>query len=172
VQVKLEYGSTLRVYSAKRWSEVCPRYRGIPPQSPVYVPRKYRQLVFQHVNNHQAGTVGSRETTMSRVSSPKPVKGIESKCSGRQMRTSNNVNFDDHFESTARVRSTNNSSHCFLLRPYYYTKFIDYHPNINILFLSLGKPEIKSSDIVSHFHSSTGNGYNRPVGCWCSAFTC
>jgi hypothetical protein len=55
VQVKLEYGSTLRVYSAKRWSEVCPRYRGIPPQSPVYVPRKDRQLVCQHVNNLSGG---------------------------------------------------------------------------------------------------------------------
>jgi hypothetical protein len=60
MQVQLEYGSTLRVYSAKRWSDVHPRYRGIPPQSPVYVPRKDRQLVCQHVNNYQAGTVGSR----------------------------------------------------------------------------------------------------------------
>jgi hypothetical protein len=60
VQVQLEYGSTLRVYSAKRWSDVRPRYRSIPPQSPVYVPRKDRQLVFQHVNSYQAGIVGSR----------------------------------------------------------------------------------------------------------------
>jgi hypothetical protein len=39
-------------------------------------------------------------------------------------------------------------------------------------FLFLGKLVIKSSDIVSHFHSGTGNGCNRPVGCWCSALTC
>jgi hypothetical protein len=60
VQVKLEYGSTLRVYSAKRWSDVRPKYRGIPPQSPVYIPRNDWQLVFQHVNSYQAGTVDSR----------------------------------------------------------------------------------------------------------------
>jgi hypothetical protein len=60
VQVQLEYGSTLRDYSAKLWSDVRPRYHGIPPQSPVYVPRKDRKLVCQHVNNYQAGTVGSR----------------------------------------------------------------------------------------------------------------
>jgi hypothetical protein len=60
MQVQLKYGSTLRVYSAKCWSDVRPRYRGIPPQSPVYVSRKDRQLVCQHVNNYQVGTVGSR----------------------------------------------------------------------------------------------------------------
>ena len=32
-------------------------------------------------------------------------------------------------------------------------------------FRVLGKPVIKSSDIVSHFHSGMGNGCNRPVGC-------
>jgi hypothetical protein len=59
MQVQLEYRSTLWVYSTKHWSDFYPRYRGIPPQSHVYVPRKDWQLVFQHVNNYQAGTVGS-----------------------------------------------------------------------------------------------------------------
>jgi hypothetical protein len=31
-------------------------------------------------------------------------------------------------------------------------------------FLFLGKPIIKSSDMVSHFHSGTGNGCNRLDG--------
>jgi hypothetical protein len=43
----------------KVWPDVYPRYRGIPPQSPVYVPRKYWQLVCQHANSHQAGIVDS-----------------------------------------------------------------------------------------------------------------
>jgi hypothetical protein len=30
---------------------------------------------------------------------------------------------------------------------------------------------MKSSDIVSHFHSGTGNGCNRLARCWCSALT-
>jgi hypothetical protein len=114
VQVKLEYGSTLRVYSAKRWSEVHPRYRGIPPQSPVYVPRKDRQLVFQHVNSYQAGTVDSPKTTMSRVSSPKPVKGIESECSGRQLRTSNRFETHEAPWKMLTTESLNRSSICVL----------------------------------------------------------
>jgi hypothetical protein len=44
----------------KAWPDVCPRYRGIPPQSPVYVSKKDRQLSCQRVNSHQAGTVDSR----------------------------------------------------------------------------------------------------------------
>jgi hypothetical protein len=44
----------------KAWPDVCPRYRGIPPQSPVYVPKKDRQLGCQRANSHQAGTVDSR----------------------------------------------------------------------------------------------------------------
>jgi hypothetical protein len=44
----------------KAWPDVCPRYHGIPTQSPVYVPRKDRQLGCQRMNNHQAGTVESR----------------------------------------------------------------------------------------------------------------
>ena len=44
----------------KAWLDVYPRYRGIPLQSPVYVPRNDWQLVCQHVNSHQAGIVGSR----------------------------------------------------------------------------------------------------------------
>jgi hypothetical protein len=39
-------------------------------------------------------------------------------------------------------------------------------------FRVFGKPVIKSSDVVSHFHCGTGNGYNRPAGCWCSALIC
>jgi hypothetical protein len=112
--VQLEYVSTLWVYSAKHWSEVHPRYRGIPPQSPVYVPRKDRQLVCQHVNNHQAGTVGSQETTMSRVSSPKPVKGIERKCSGRRLRTSNGFETHEAPWKMLTTESLNRSSICVL----------------------------------------------------------
>jgi hypothetical protein len=79
VQVQLEYGSTLRVYSAKRWSDVCPRYRGIPPQSPVYVPRKDWQLVCQHVNSHQAGTVGSRVDHNEQGIKPETCQGYREK---------------------------------------------------------------------------------------------
>jgi len=114
VQMKLEYGSTLRVYSAKRWSEVHPRYHGIPPQSPVYVPRKYRQLVCQHVNSYQAGTVDSPKTTMSRVSRPKPVKGIESKWSGRQLRASNGFETHEAPWKMLTTDSLNRSSICVL----------------------------------------------------------
>jgi hypothetical protein len=114
VQVKLEYGSTLRVYSAKRWSEVRPRYHDIPLQSPVYVPRKDRQLVCQHVNSYQAGTVDSPKTTMSRVSSPKPVKGIERKCSGRRLRTSNGFETHEALWQMLTTKSLNRSSICVL----------------------------------------------------------
>jgi hypothetical protein len=44
----------------KAWPDVFPRYRGIPPQSPVYVPKKYRQLGCQRANSHQAGIVKNR----------------------------------------------------------------------------------------------------------------
>ena len=114
MQVQLEYGSTLWVYSAKRWSDVRPKYHSIPPQSPVYVPKKYRQLVFQHVNNYQAGTVDSPKTTMSRVSSPKPVKGIESKCSGRRLRTSNGFETHEAPWKMLTTKSLNRSSICVL----------------------------------------------------------
>jgi hypothetical protein len=43
----------------KAWPDVCPRYHGIPPQSPVYVSKKDRQLGCQCVNSHQVGTVES-----------------------------------------------------------------------------------------------------------------
>jgi hypothetical protein len=43
--------------------------------------------------------------------------------------------------------------------------------NESLCFWFLGKPIIKSSDIVSHFHFGTGKGCNRPSGCWCLAFT-
>ena len=43
----------------KTWPDVCPSYCGIPPQSPVYVCKKDRQLGCQRTNNHQAGTVES-----------------------------------------------------------------------------------------------------------------
>jgi hypothetical protein len=79
VQVQLEYRSTLWVYSAKRWSDVCPRYRGIPPQSPMYVPRKYWQLVCQHVNNYQAGTVGSRVDHNEQGIKPETCQGYREK---------------------------------------------------------------------------------------------
>jgi hypothetical protein len=44
----------------KEWPDVCPRYRDIPPQSPVYVSKKDRQLGCQRVNSHQAGIVDSQ----------------------------------------------------------------------------------------------------------------
>jgi hypothetical protein len=44
----------------KEWPDVCPWYRGIPPHSPVYVPKKDKQLGCQRVNSHQAGTIESR----------------------------------------------------------------------------------------------------------------
>jgi hypothetical protein len=77
VQVQLEYGSTLRIYSAKRWSDVRPRYRDIPPQSPVYVPRKDWQLVCQHVNSYQAGTVDSRVDHNEQGIKPKTCQGYQ-----------------------------------------------------------------------------------------------
>jgi hypothetical protein len=79
VQVQLEYRSTLRVYSEKHWSNVCPRYRDIPPQSPVCVPRKDRQLVFQHVNNYQAGTIGSRVDHNEQGIKPETCQGYREK---------------------------------------------------------------------------------------------
>jgi hypothetical protein len=79
VQVQLKYGSTLWVYFAKCWSDVRPRYRGIPPQSPVYVPRKDWQLVFQHVNNYQAGTVDSRVDHNEQGIKPETCQGYREK---------------------------------------------------------------------------------------------
>jgi hypothetical protein len=38
-------------------------------------------------------------------------------------------------------------------------------------FRFLGKPVIKSSDMVSHFHSGTDNGYNKLAGCLCLALS-
>jgi hypothetical protein len=61
----------------KAWLDVCPRYRGIPPQSPVYVPKKNRQLGSQRANSDQEGTVESRVDHNE--------QGIESKtCQGYQ----------------------------------------------------------------------------------------
>jgi hypothetical protein len=44
----------------KAWPDVCTRYCGIPPQLPVYVPKKDRQPGCQRTNSHQAGIVESR----------------------------------------------------------------------------------------------------------------
>jgi hypothetical protein len=61
----------------KAWPDVCPRYRGIPPQSPVYVPRKYQQLVCQHLNSHQAGTVDSRVDHNEQGIKPETCQGYQ-----------------------------------------------------------------------------------------------
>jgi hypothetical protein len=79
MQVKLEYKSTLHVYSTKHWSDVHPRYRGIPPQSPMYVPRKDRQLVCQHVNIYQVGTVGSQVDHNEKGIKPETCQGYREK---------------------------------------------------------------------------------------------
>jgi hypothetical protein len=63
----------------KVWPDVFPRYRGIPPQSPVYVPRKDRQLGFQCVNSHQAGTVESRVDHNEHGIEPKTCQGYRKK---------------------------------------------------------------------------------------------
>jgi hypothetical protein len=44
----------------KVWPDVYPRYRSIPPQSVVHVPKKDWQIGCQRANSHQAGTVESR----------------------------------------------------------------------------------------------------------------
>jgi hypothetical protein len=59
----------------KAWPDVCPRYHGIPSQSPVYVPRKDWQLVCQLANSHQAGTVDSRVDHNEKGIKPKTYQG-------------------------------------------------------------------------------------------------
>jgi hypothetical protein len=59
----------------KSWPDVCPRYRGISPQSPVYVPNKDWQLGYQQVNSHQAGTVESRVDHNEQGIEPKTFQG-------------------------------------------------------------------------------------------------
>jgi hypothetical protein len=61
------------------WPDVCPRYRGIPLQSPVYVPKKDWQLVFQHANSHQAGTVKSRVDHNEQGIKPETCQGYREK---------------------------------------------------------------------------------------------
>ena len=39
-------------------------------------------------------------------------------------------------------------------------------------FCVLGKPMIKTRDIISHFHSGTGKGFSKPAGCLCYVLTC
>ena len=39
-------------------------------------------------------------------------------------------------------------------------------------FIVIGKPIIKSMEIISHFHSRIGEGCNKLARCWWSAFTC
>jgi hypothetical protein len=68
----------------------------------MYVSKKDRQLGFQRANSHRTGTVKSRVTTMSRVSSSKHVKGIKGKWSGRQLRTLNG--FETH-KATWKMQS-------------------------------------------------------------------
>jgi hypothetical protein len=63
----------------KAWPDVYTRYRGIPPQSPVYVPKKYRQLGCQHVNSHQVGTVESRVDHNEQGIKPKTYQGYRKK---------------------------------------------------------------------------------------------
>jgi hypothetical protein len=61
----------------KAWPDVYPRYHGIPPQSPVYVPKKDRQLGCQHANSHQASTVGSRVDHNEQVIKPETYQGYQ-----------------------------------------------------------------------------------------------
>jgi hypothetical protein len=51
---------------------------------------------------------------MSRVSSPKPVKGIESKWSGRRLRTSNGFEMHEAPWKMKTMKSLNRSSICVL----------------------------------------------------------
>jgi hypothetical protein len=53
---------------------------------------------------------------MSRVSSPKPIKGIEIKCSGRQLRTSNG--FETH-EALWKMQSTESQDKPSICVPHY-----------------------------------------------------
>jgi hypothetical protein len=63
----------------KAWPDVCPRYNGIPPQSPVYVPKKDRQLGCQRANSHQAGTVESWVDHNEQGIEPKTCQGYKKK---------------------------------------------------------------------------------------------
>jgi hypothetical protein len=63
----------------KTWPNVCPRYRGIPPQSPVYVPKKDRQLGCQHVNSYQASTIKSRVDHNEQGIEPETCQGYQEK---------------------------------------------------------------------------------------------
>jgi hypothetical protein len=63
----------------KAWPDVYPRYRGIPPQSPVYVPKKDRQLGCQCVNSHQAGTVESQADHNEQGIKPETCQGYRNK---------------------------------------------------------------------------------------------
>jgi hypothetical protein len=63
----------------KAWPDVYPRYRGIPLQSPVYVPNKDWQLGCQHANSHQAGTVESRVDHNEKGIEPETYQGYREK---------------------------------------------------------------------------------------------
>jgi hypothetical protein len=79
VQVQLEHGSTLWVYSTKHGPMSILGTCGIPPQSPVYVPNKDWQLGFQHANSHQAGTVESRVDHNEQGIEPETCQGYREK---------------------------------------------------------------------------------------------
>jgi hypothetical protein len=49
---------------------------------------------------------------MSRVSSPKPIQGIESKCSGRQLRTSNGFKTHEALWQVLTMESQDKPSIC------------------------------------------------------------
>jgi hypothetical protein len=63
----------------KAWPDVYPRYRGIPPQSPLYVPNKDWQLGCQHANSHQAGTVEIQVDHNEQGIEPKTCQGYREK---------------------------------------------------------------------------------------------
>jgi hypothetical protein len=67
------------VILCKAWPDVYPRYRGIPPHSPVYGPRKDWQLVCQHANSHRAGTVDSRVDHNEQGIKPETFQGYREK---------------------------------------------------------------------------------------------
>ena len=59
--------------------DVCPRYRSIPPQSPVYVPKIDRQLGCQCANSHQAGTIESQVDHNEQGIDPEAYQGYQKK---------------------------------------------------------------------------------------------
>jgi hypothetical protein len=61
----------------KAWPNVCPRYQGIPPQSPVYVPKKDRQLGCQRANSHQVGKVESQVDHNEQGIEPETCQGYQ-----------------------------------------------------------------------------------------------